>query len=91
MVETKTAYKYIVKKSGDNEPIIENTRISVRDIVEQWRLGSTPEEITMAYPHINLSQVFEALAYYQDNMGEIEHFIEINKVSESLSGKPLSR
>lgn len=90
-METKTAYKYIVKKAGNNEPIIEGTRISVRDIVEQWRLGSTPEEIPYLYPHINLSQVFEALAYYQDNMNEVEHFIEINKIPESLIGKTLSR
>lgn len=90
-METKTAYRYIVKQSGNSEPIIEGTRISVRDIVEQWRLGSSPEEITSAYPHLSLSQIFEALAYYQDNMSEVEHFIEINKVAESLSGKTISR
>ena len=90
-METKTAYKYIVKKAANSEPAIEGTRITVRDVVEQWRLGSTPEEITSVYPHINLSQIFEALAYYQDNMTEIEHFIQINKVAESLSGKTLSR
>ena len=90
MMDTKTAYKYIVKKSGNNEPVIEGTRICVRDIVEQWRLGTQPEEIASIYPHINLSHIFEALAYYQDNMGEIEHFININKVPENLSGKTLS-
>ena len=90
-METKTAYKYIVKKTGNNEPIIKGTRVSVRDIVEQWKLGSAPEELLYIYQHINLSQVFEALAYYQDNMDEIEHFIKINKIPEELSGKTLSR
>jgi len=89
-MEIKTAYKYIVKKSGNNEPIIEGTRISVRDIVEQWRLGTSPEEIPSIYTHLNLSKVFEALAYYQDNMEEIEKFIKLNKVPERLSGKTLS-
>jgi len=89
-METKTEYKYIVKKAGSGEPIIEGTRISVRDIVEQWKLGSAPEEISSVYPHINLSKVFEALAYYQDNMEEVEHFIKINKIPEELSGKALS-
>ena len=89
-METKTAYKYIVKKSSNNEPIIEGSRISIRDIVEQWRLGSTPEEIPIIYPHLNLSQIFEALAYYQDNMEEVEKFIAQNKVPEGLSGKALS-
>jgi uncharacterized protein (DUF433 family) len=89
-METKTAYKYIVKRDGSNEPIIEGTRISVRDIVEQWRLGIIPEEIPSIYVHLNLSQVFEALAYFQDNMEEIEKFIILNKVPEGLSGKTLS-
>ena len=90
-METKTAFKYIVKKSRNNEPLIEGTQISVRDIVEQWRLGSTPEEIPSIYPHLNLSQIFEALAYYQDYMEEVEKFITLNKVPEGLSGKSLSR
>ncbi len=89
-METKTAYKHIIKKTDTNEPIIKGTRISIRDIVEQWKLGSAPEEIASIYTHLTLSQVFEALAYYQDNMDEIEHFIKINKIPENLSGKALS-
>ena len=90
-MEIKTAYKYIVRKTGSHEPIIEGTRIAVRDVVEQWRMGSTPEEISIAHPHITLAQVFEALAYYQDNKQEIETFIEKNRVPEHLSGTSLSR
>jgi uncharacterized protein (DUF433 family) len=89
-METRTAYKYIVKKTSIGEPVVEGTRVSIRDIVEQWKLGSTPEEILSIYPHIKLAQIFEALAYYQDNMSEIDHFIEINKIPENLCGKTLS-
>lgn len=89
-MEIKTAFKYFVKKSANNEHVIEGTRIRVGDIVEQWRLGSAPEEITSIYPHLNLSQVFEALAYYQDSINEIGHFIKINKIPESSSGNNLS-
>ncbi len=90
-METQTAYRYIVKKHDTNEPIIEGTRIAVRDIVEQWKIGVSPEEIPIHYPHITLSQVFEALAYYYDNKIEIEKFIEVNKIPENFSGKALSR
>jgi len=89
-MESKTSYRYIVKKAGNKEPVIKGTRISVRDIVEQWKLGSAPEEITSIYPHLKLSQIFEALAYYQDHMKEIEKFISANKVPEGQSGKALS-
>ena len=90
-METITSYKYIVKRSDTGEPIIQGTRIAVRDVVENWRMGTSPEEIPSMYPQLTLAQVFEALAYYQDNKTEVEKFVERNKVPENLSGKPLSR
>lgn len=90
-METTTSYRYIIKKEGSQEPIIQGTRISVRDIVENWKMGFSPEEIPAMYPHITLAQVFEALAYYQDHKEEIEKFIGKNQVPEDLSGKALSR
>ncbi len=89
-METATEYKYIVKKEITGEPIIQHTRISVRDIIEQWRLGSSPEQITESYPHISLSQVYEALAYYHDNREDIEHYIELNNIPENVRGTRLS-
>lgn len=90
-METLTTYKYIVKRSDTNEPIIQGTRISVRDVIEQWKMGALPEEIPSQYPHVTLSQVFEALAYYHDNKDEVESFIDKNKVPKNLNGKSLSR
>ena len=91
MMETMTTYKYIAKRQDSGEPIIAGTRISVRDIVENWKMGISPEEIPVHYPHITLSQVFESLAYYQDNKEEIELFIKENTIPEALSGTSLSR
>jgi len=90
-METITSYKYIVKKQDSGEPIIQGTRISVRDVVEEWRMGASPEEIPPLHPHVTLAQVFEALAYYQDHKKEIERFIDKNNVPAGLSGKALSR
>jgi uncharacterized protein (DUF433 family) len=90
-MSTKTAYRHIVKRIDSGEPVIEGTRISVRDIVEQWKLGMSAEEIPSCYPHITLSQVFEALAYYLDNKDEIESYIKRNMIQENLSDQSLSR
>jgi len=89
-MEAITSYKYIVRKEESGEPVIQGTRISVRDVVEEWRLGASPEEIPTRYPHVTLAQVFEALAYYQDHKGEVEEFIRKNNVSGGLDGKALS-
>lgn len=90
-MSTQTAYRHIVKRIDTGEPVVAGTRISVRDIVEQWKFGTSAEEIPSIYPHITLSQVFEALAYYLDNKNEIEGYIEKNRIPENLSGKSLSR
>jgi len=90
-MEQTTAYKYIVRKKESGEPMIQGTRIAVRDIVEEWKLGSSPEEIPFHYPHVTLAQVFEALAFYQDHMGEIEAFVGKNRVTGELHGKALPR
>jgi uncharacterized protein (DUF433 family) len=79
---TTTEYKYIVKddKILGGEPIIKGTRTSVRAIVENWRLGLSPEEIVIHMPHLTLAQVFEALSYYSDHQAEINDYIEKNQI-----------
>ena len=67
-----------------SEPIIAGTRTSVRAIVELWRLGITPEEISMHLPHLKLAQIFDALSFYLDNQEEINTYIERNRISEKL-------
>lgn len=79
---TETEYKYIIKdkKILGGEPIIKRTRTSVRAIVENWRLGLSPEEIVIHIPHLTLAQVFEALSYYSDHQSEINDYIEKNQI-----------
>ena len=66
------------------EPIIKGTRTPVRAVVENWRLGLSPEEIVIHLPHLTLAQVFDALNYYSDYQEEIDAFIEENKVPPNL-------
>jgi uncharacterized protein (DUF433 family) len=79
---TATEYKYIIKDEEilGGEPIIRGTRTSVRAIVENWRLGLSPEEIVIHIPHLTLSQVFEALSYYSDHQLEINDYIVKNQI-----------
>jgi hypothetical protein len=44
----------------------------VRRIVGWYKMGMSPEEIALEYPHLNLAQVHAALAYYHANREEIE-------------------
>lgn len=63
-------------KIRGGRPKIAGTGITVMRIVIFYQSGYSPEEIALAYPHINLAQVHAALAYYHSNREEIDTDIE---------------
>ena len=75
---TQTTHPYIVRIEGvrGGEPITRNGFVSVRTIVEQTRLGTTPEELVRGLPPLTLAEVYDALSYYYDHTEEIEEFIK---------------
>lgn len=83
---TATEHLYIVTNERilGGEPIIKGTRTPVRAIVETWRMGVAPEEITHHLPHLTLAQVFDALSYYSDHQQEINRYIERNRIPDEL-------
>ena len=85
-----TDHRYITRTPGilSGEPIIVGTRTPVRAIVENWRMGITPEEIPTHLPHLTLAQVFDALSYFADHTEEIMQYIERNRIPEHLLHKP---
>jgi uncharacterized protein (DUF433 family) len=46
---------------------IAGTGVSIRRIVGWYKMGACPEEIADQYGHLNLAQVYAALAYYHAN------------------------
>jgi uncharacterized protein (DUF433 family) len=83
---TATTNRYIVTDESilGGEPIISGTRTPVRAIVELWRMGIRPEEITTRLPHLTLAQIFDALSYYSEHQEEINEHIERNRVPDEL-------
>lgn len=86
LMETTTKHLYVVCDPAilGGEPIIKGTRTPVRAVVENWRLGLSPEEIVVHLPHLTLAQIFDALSYYSDHQDEIDTFIEENKIPQNL-------
>lgn len=81
-----TTNRYIVTDEAilGGEPIIMGTRTPVSAIVELWRMGTGPEEITTRLPHLTLAQIFDALSYYSEHQEEINEHIERNRVPDEL-------
>ena len=66
-------------------PIIEGTRISVMQIALMWKGGDSPDEIASAYPHLKLTQVYDAIIYYLDHQEEIEEQIRENSIEAIMN------
>ena len=83
---TLTDHQYIVRREGilSCEPIIKGTRTPVRAIVENSRLGYTPERILDGFPHLSIEAIHDALSYYDDHTEEIEEHIERNRIPDHL-------
>ncbi|MEK6692013.1 MAG: DUF433 domain-containing protein [Nitrospirota bacterium] len=77
---TKTKHAYIETVQGvqGGRPVIKGTRTPVRSIIIYHRMGSTPEEIQIKLPHLNLAQIYDAFSYYYDYKDEIDRDIDVD-------------
>ncbi|MBP0016177.1 MAG: DUF433 domain-containing protein [Cyanobacteria bacterium SBLK] len=76
MNATQTEYKHIYLNE-DNIPAIAGTSMKIVELMTSVKAyGWTPEELLENYPHLTLSKIYSALAYYWDNKDEIDADIE---------------
>jgi uncharacterized protein (DUF433 family) len=57
---------------NNHRPMLTGTRTSVSRVVVLYKQGADAEEIARRMSHLNLAQVYAALAYYHANRDEIE-------------------
>ena len=56
---------------------IDDTKVKVIEVVlDKIAHGSSPEEMHLQYPHLSLSQIHAALAYYYDNQAALDAEIQ---------------
>lgn len=68
-------------------PRVAGTGVTVRRIVGWYKQGLSPEEIADEFGHLNLAQVYAALAYYHANREEIE----VDLAAEEVEAEKLER
>lgn len=80
----RTEHPHIVRGEGlhGGRPTIREAGVSVQVIVEQTRLGRSPAQIVEDYDGVlTLAQVHDALSYFYEHQGEIEHEIVRNRAA----------
>lgn len=65
-------------------PCIAGTGVTVRRIVQWYRLGASPEEIADRVGHLSLAHVHAALAYYHANRKAIDADLEEESAREEV-------
>jgi uncharacterized protein (DUF433 family) len=67
-----TDYKFILIDE-DQVPFIKGTSMKVVELVTSVHAyGWSPEELHFQYPHLTMSQIYSALAYYWEHKQEID-------------------
>jgi len=74
------AFEHLVK-APNGETRIAGRRLTAYDILCQYELGRTPEEIAEGYD-LSLSAAYEALAYALDHADEMERIREADRSAE---------
>lgn len=85
----RTEHPYVVRIEGvhGGRPTIRGTGVSVQTIVEQTKLGQSPQQIVEDFDGVlTLAQVYDALSYYHEHELEIEQDIAQNR--EALCKEP---
>jgi uncharacterized protein (DUF433 family) len=66
-------------------PTVRGSRIPVRLIAQLYRAGDSVDDILRSYPRLSAAAVHDALSYYLDHTGDIEHEIAANRIERVLS------
>ncbi|MFB2937456.1 DUF433 domain-containing protein [Aerosakkonemataceae cyanobacterium BLCC-F154] len=73
---TPTDHKY-VHLDANNVPIIVGSTMKVVELITSvYAYGWSPEELHFQYPHLSMSQIHSALAYYWEHKAEIDADME---------------
>ena len=76
MPHTTTDHKYIELDDNGIALIADSTMKVSELITSHLAYGWSPEELHFQYPHLSLSRVYSALAYYWDYQPAIDREIE---------------
>lgn len=54
---------------------IGNTRVTLKTVVNRYRVGDSPADIHAGFPTLSLSEIYAVIAYYLANREEVDDYI----------------
>jgi uncharacterized protein (DUF433 family) len=77
--ELQTRSRYVTSDPNilQGEPIVAGTIVAVRDIVQLWKSGETPEAMRHhLFNRVTIAQIFDALSFYSDYPEQVRPWME---------------
>lgn len=59
-------------RERDGELYVAATRVTLRSVIEDWKQGRTPEQVTEDYPSVPLAAVYGSIATYLERRAELD-------------------
>lgn len=81
--------EYVEQRNGGY--YVQGTRVSLDSVVYGFRGGASPEKIAETFPSLTLAQVYGAIAFYIENRGDIDAYLEQGEKAFEESAPPLSK
>jgi uncharacterized protein (DUF433 family) len=74
---TAASFRHIASIPGvrSGHPIIAGTRVAVHDVIGLTLTGENVEGVVRCFPNVSRAQVYECLAYYEENQGEMDALV----------------
>jgi uncharacterized protein (DUF433 family) len=75
MSTIEQAYRHIATVDGvrSGRAIVAGTRIAVHDVIGLILNGASVDDVVGSFPALTRAQVYECLAYYEENKAEIDY------------------
>ncbi len=54
---------------------VSGSRVTLETLIHAFQRGATPEEIAQEFPSVPLADVYTAIAYYLQNLEEVEAYL----------------
>ena len=71
--------EYVREREG--ELFVGSTRVTLRSVIEDWKRGRTPEQITEDFPSVPLAAVYGSIATYLERREELDQRFAEDDVS----------
>lgn len=68
--EAMQTAEYVREREG--ELFVSATRVTLRSVIEDWKRGRTPEQITQDFPSVPLAAAYGAIAAYLERREELD-------------------